>query len=303
MFDIDELNEKFSIEGELGFMELENDMIAATISNKYAEADIYLYGAHVASFKPHGTIDLLWLSPESSFEEGKPIRGGIPVCFPWFGPNKEDATKPMHGFGRLMYWEVVETGTTLQGETNICLQLESSEQTKVYWPYDFKAELFIVVGKKLSVTLKVTNNSYEVFKYGCALHSYYSVSSIENITIEGLDGVNYYDQLQGYKEECQKTPELKIEKAETRHYHNTETPVLINDPDFRRTIKVDKQGSRVTTVWNPGAEACAGITDMSDDAYQTFLCIEAVNSFDDTIRLAPGEIHETTAIIGLNEEE
>ena len=303
MFDIDELNEKFSIEGELGFMELENELIAATITNKYAEADIFLYGAHIASFKPYRTMGILWLSPQSDFEVGKPIRGGIPVCFPWFGVNKHDSTKPMHGFGRLMYWNVVETGTTSQGETSIRLQFESSEQTKVFWPYDFKAEFIVIVGKKLSATLKVTNTSSETFEYGCALHSYYSVSAIENITIEGLGGTSYYDQLQGGKEERQETPELKLEKAETRHYHNTEVPVLINDPYFGRTIKVDKSGSKVTTVWNPGAEACAGMADLPDESYHSFLCVETVNSFDDMIRLNPGQSFETSTIIGLNEEE
>ena len=299
MFDLDELNERFSIEGELGFMELENDLIAATISNKYAEADIYLYGAQIVSFRPIRTMDILWLSPQSNFEVGKPIRGGIPVCFPWFGVP-QDTTKPPHGFGRLMYWEVVETGTTPQGETKICLKLESSEQTKALWPHDFTAELIVVIGSKLQVTLKVTNTSLKVFEYGCALHSYYSVSSIENITLKGLGGTYYYDQLQGGKEEFQEAPELILQKAETRHYHDTESAVLIDDPYFGRTIKVEKEGSNVTTIWNPGAETCASIADLPDESYHSFLCVEAVNSFNNMIRLDSGESHETTAIIGLN---
>ncbi len=152
MTDIDELDEKFSIEGELGFAQLENDLIFATVSNKYADADICLYGAHVTSFRPHNTMDILWLSPLSSFQEGSPIRGGIPVCFPWFGLHKSDAGKPQHGFGRLLYWEVVETASLPNGETSIRLQLASSDETKTYWPHDFCADMTIQVGRKLKVS-------------------------------------------------------------------------------------------------------------------------------------------------------
>ena len=102
MINIDELEDKFSIEGEVGFSQLEGDLVYLSVWNKYADVDICLYGAHITNFKPYNTSEILWLSPTSYFEEGKPIRGGIPVCFPWFGPHKTDAEKPQHGFVRLM---------------------------------------------------------------------------------------------------------------------------------------------------------------------------------------------------------
>jgi len=300
MIDIDELDEKFSIEGEVGFAELENDLVFITVSNKYADADICLYGAHVTSFRPRNSMEMLWLSPESNFEVGQPIRGGIPVCFPWFGPHKTDPAKPMHGFGRLMYWELVETGTLPSGETKIRLQLTSSEATKAYWPYDFCAEMTITVGLTLIVTLKVTNTSNEPFEYTCALHTYYSLSAIENLSIEGLQGLTYFNQLTG-ENGVQEEAVLQIEEALTRHYLNTETPVTIADSAFRRRIKVDKTGSKVTTVWNPGAETCAKIGDLPDDGYETFVCVEATNAFDYPVKVAAGESFETSAIIGLEE--
>ena len=300
MIDIDELDEKFSIEGEVGFAELENDLIFITVSNKYADADICLYGAHITSFRLHNSIDLLWMSPESSFEVGTPIRGGIPVCFPWFGPHKTDPEKPQHGFARLMYWDVAEISTNTAGETVVRLQLNSSAETKAYWPHDFCAEMTIVVGKTLVATLKITNLSAESFDYTCALHSYFNLSAIESISIEGLKGTTYYNQLTG-ENGVQEEEILEIQGALTRHYLDTETPVVIADSAFRRRIKVDKSGSKVTTVWNPGAENCAKIGDLPDDGYETFVCVEATNAFDYPVRLAAGESFETSAIIGLEE--
>jgi glucose-6-phosphate 1-epimerase len=300
MIDIEELDEKFSIEGELGFAELEGDLVFITVSNKYADADICLYGAQVTSFRPHQSMDLLWMSHESNFEVGKAIRGGIPVCFPWFGPHPTDTKLPQHGFARLMYWDLVKTSTNASGETVIVMQLSSSEETKAYWPHDFVAEMSFTVGKKLAVNLKVLNTSAQAFSYGCALHSYYSLSALESVVLEGLQGRKYYNQLTG-ENEIQEDELLQISEAVTRHYLDIETPVVINDQAFRRRIKVDKAGSKVTTVWNPGEETCAQVGDLPDDAYETFVCVEATNAFDYQISLAPGESYETSAIISIDE--
>ena len=300
MIDIDSLEDKFSIEGELGFAELEYDLIYITVSNKYADADICLYGAHVTSFRPANQMDILWMSPQSHFQEGFPIRGGIPVCFPWFGPHKTDTEKPQHGFARLMYWDVKETASLPTGETLIKLQLDSSEKTKEYWPYDFCAEMEIIVGAKLTMNFRVENLSDETFEYTSALHSYFTISAIENISIEGLAKTSYHNQLTG-TDGFQEEEILKITEPTTRHYFNTEATCLIYDPVFRRAINVEKSGSKTTTVWNPGAEFCEKIGDLPDDSYHEFVCVETGNSYEDFVRLAPGETHETTAIIGLEE--
>ena len=298
--DTEEPNDKFSIEGELGFDEMEENMIFVSVSNKYAEADISLYGAHATRFKTHKTMDILWMSPESYFVEGRPIRGGIPVCFPWFGPHKTNSSKPQHGFARLMFWDVAETASLPGGETLVKLQLCSSEATKKYWPHDFCAEMTFIVGKTLTATLKVTNTSGEPFDYSAALHSYYTISSIDEIRISGLKNTSYFNQLDG-ENYTQESEFLDIKTAETRHYQNTIADCVIYDPLFGRGILVSKSGSNVTTIWNPGEETCAKIEDLPDDGFETFVCIEAVNAFTDVIKLAPGESHETSAIIGLLE--
>ena len=300
MIDLEKLEDKFSIEGEIGFAELEENMAFITIYNKYAEADICLYGGHITNYKTHKTVEMLWMSLESNFQEGLPIRGGIPVCFPWFGQHKTDTSKPQHGFARLMYWNVLETASQPDGETLVRLQLCSSPETKAYWDHDFCAELSVIVGKTLSVTLKVSNTSSTPFEYTSALHSYFSLSSVNEINIEGLQNTKYHNQLEP-GDFIQESQLLEIKKAETRHYYDTEATCIINDPYFNRRISVEKTGSKVTTVWNPGEETCKKIDDMPDDAFHTFVCVETVNAFNDAIKLAPGETHETTAIIGIIE--
>ncbi|PTN07235.1 glucose-6-phosphate 1-epimerase [Mangrovibacterium marinum] len=300
MIDTEHLNDTFGIEGELGFMEMEGDLVFVNIANKYADADICLYGAHVSSFRPVRTMDILWMSPASEYREGTPIRGGIPVCFPWFGPHKTNSSLPQHGFGRLMYWDVLATESLPNGETKLELILKSSEKTKAYWPHDFEAVMRFVVGAKLQVSLEVKNTGTEAFTYGCALHSYFAISDIAHIQIEGLQGLDYFDQLTGNTTKQQEEL-LQINEALTRHYQNTETPVVLADEGFRRRIRIEKAGSKVTTVWNPGEDSSKLIGDMPDDGFATFVCIEATNSFDFQIKLAAGESYETKLLIGLED--
>ena len=300
MTDIKNLNDQFGIEGELIITKAENGFIFLDIKNNFATASICLYGAHVTSYQPNNSQDILWMSQKSSFEIGKPIRGGIPVCFPWFGPHKSDPMKPQHGFGRLMVWEVIETGTKESGETFIELVLCSSVETKVYTPQDFCATITVLVGSKLEISLQVINQSNEVFDYTCALHSYYNVSAIEDIRISGLQGTHYHSQLiDAPNDFVQESQTIEIHNAETRHYHNTESTCIIEDPNFGRNIQVAKSGSKITTVWNPWAETCAQIGDLPDDGYKTFVCVETVNAFDNVISLQPGESHTTSAVMGL----
>ncbi len=294
---VDRLNEKFGIEAEIGFYE-EDEFVYAMLSNKFADASICLYGAHLVNYSPARNMEVLWMSPESSFKPGKAIRGGIPVCFPWFGPHETDESLPQHGFARIMNWDVIKTGSLPGGEIQISLQLCASDETKAYWPHDFCAEMIFTLSQHLKVSLKITNPSIKPIEYSCALHSYFSLSGIENIYISGLKNTPYQNQLDG-GDYIQEEELLRISEATTRHYYNTEATCVINDPIFNRRITVAKEGSKNTTVWNPWAKTCEQMSDVSDDAYETFVCLETVNNVGNIIHLQPGESHETTAIIGI----
>ncbi|MFA9388360.1 MAG: D-hexose-6-phosphate mutarotase [Prolixibacteraceae bacterium] len=296
--EIDLLNEQFSIEGEIGFSEQEGDLVYIDVINKYAEATISLYGAHIIQYNPYNTVDVLWMSPASNFEQGKAIRGGIPICFPWFGPHATDANLPAHGFARILPWNVTKTESSPKGETLITLELNSSEETLKYWPYSFKAELDISVGPQLKVELRITNTGQESFEYTSAIHTYFTISQISNIKIEGLQGASYYS---GFGKDIftQESEFIEIEKEENRRYVNTDSEIILHDPVFRRKIKTSKQGSKVTVVWNPWSETVKTMSDIPEDGYETFVCIEPANSYDDFVKLAPGEKHSTIGVIGL----
>ncbi|HNW52090.1 MAG TPA: D-hexose-6-phosphate mutarotase [Prolixibacteraceae bacterium] len=299
MVDIDKLDDRFGIEGELGFCEIDGDLIAMTIYNKFADVEICLYGAHITRYMPHGSFDVLWMSPDSFFEVGRPIRGGIPLCFPWFGPHPSDTSKPAHGFARLMYWDVVETTSLESGETRVKLQLVSNEETKAYWPFDFKAVLEVLVGRTLEVQLSITNTGSQDFDYSAALHSYFGVSGIENINIQGLQGARYYN---GFDTSLntQETELLEIHQEENRRYIDTSSDCVIEDPVFNQAIRISKKGSNVTVVWNPWEETSSKMEDLPDDGYEAFVCVEAVNAYNDIVQLRPGEEHTTATTIGFD---
>lgn len=298
--EIDKLNDQFSIEGELGFSEQEGDLIYIDVMNKYAEATISLYGAHIIQYRPHDQFDVLWISPNSSYEFGKAIRGGIPICFPWFGPHENNESFPAHGFARIMQWTVAKTESTPKGETCIILELNSTVETKKYWPFDFKAELDICIGSTLSVELRISNTGQNSFQYTSAIHTYFNVSEISNVQIDGLKGATYYSGFGG-ELFTQETDLIEISKEENRRYVNTESDIILHDSAFNRKIKTSKKGSRVSVVWNPWTETAKTFKDMPDDGYQTFVCIEPANSYDYFIQLAPGENHSTVGVIGLVE--
>ena len=302
MIDVDQLNDLYCVEGELGFSEMDGGLVFANVSNKYGDADICLYGAQATYFAPHGRYPILWLSPECIYEEGKAIRGGIPICFPWFGPHPTDSTKPQHGFGRLRYWSVKRSGTTEHGETFLILQLVDDEQTRALWDYSFCAEITFIVGKKLTVDFKVTNTDTKPFTYSEALHSYFSVSNSAEISVEGLQGTHFYD---GFGDELiqDNEPVITFDEGElNRRYVATHDACVINDEPLRRHIRVGKSGSSVTVVWNPSKEICEKAADFSDDSFEEFVCVEAANSYNHSIELAPGDEHILSTEIGLLEK-
>ncbi len=300
MMDINNLNAKFSIPGQLCLTKLENQFIALNITNNFADAQISLYGAQIISYTPKNEIDMLWLSPTSYFTEGKAIRGGIPVCFPWFGPHPSDQSKPQHGFGRILNWELAETRLTSKDEIEVKLRLQSSPATKSYWPFDFLAEITFLIGKTITVTLKVINQSDLPVEYSCALHTYLRVKEIQDCAILGLQDCLYQEDSEQIMH-TEKEAKLTINQEVDRNYTNTAGYYSLVDPNLNRTIRIHKTGSLITTVWNPGSQKSQSLKDMPDDGYKNFVCIEAVNALFNTIKLAPGEAHETSTKLELED--
>lgn len=293
---INKLNQKYAMGELITFKVGQGGLPVAVINNEFAQAEVSIYGAHVLKYQPNGQKDLLWMSPQSIYEVGKPIRGGIPLCFPWFGPHILDSTKPQHGFARLLTWEIISTTVFFEEKTQLVLGLESNDRTKELWPYDFKAQLKVDVGEKLEVTLSYTNMGAQSFICSDALHTYFNVSDIATVKIAGLQGVTYY---KGFEKEAtgkQAEPYLQIKQEENRRYIKHSGECIIDDAGLNRKIYVSKKGSNVTVVWNPWENA-RNIPDMPDDGYKTMICVEAVNAYEDVATVDPGKTFSVSTTI------
>ncbi|HQR74147.1 MAG TPA: D-hexose-6-phosphate mutarotase [Sulfurovum sp.] len=262
------------------------------IHNPHAHAKIALQGAHLFEYKAKGKPALLWCSDKAHFESGKAIRGGIPVCFPWFGKHKDDATLPQHGFGRTQEWTLVSQEEQADGSTSISLQLTPNAHTLSLWPFKFEATMHFSVGERLDVALEVKNTDSKPFELGAALHTYFLVSNIDNVSLYGFKDKVYYETLNNTKE-IQKS-ELIIDKEIDRVYMNPEKTIILQD-DTRKTT-IEQTGSNSTIVWNPWTEKSKQLADMNDEGYKTFVCIETANALEDVRVLQPLQVHRLQAV-------
>jgi D-hexose-6-phosphate mutarotase len=286
-----ELNKQFAIENNLKFVPGKGGWNYVHLENNGSTAFVSLYGAHVLHYTPAGGSDLLWNSGKSLFEAGKPIRGGVPICFPWFGPHATDPSKPMHGFARLSRWEVKQTTINQVGETELVLTLSDNAYTRSLWPFAFQAAFAVRLGKKLTLELAVFNSGNEPFTISEALHTYLRVGDSSKISIEGLEGSTYFDGTNNNTPVVQTSKLIEIKREENRRYINTAASCLLSDPILKRDIQIEKHNSNTTVVWNPWIETSRSMADMDNDGYQTMVCIEAANAFDNEISINPGEWH------------
>ena len=254
-------------------------------------ATVYDQGAHVASWTPFGHDPVLFVSRRSGFQVGTSIRGGIPVCFPWFGPGRTGEMTPAHGFARITEWHLDEQGQDDAGNAFASFSLtpqDVSEQLRESFPYEFSATLRMTVGSALCLDLRVTNTGDETFEIEEALHTYLSVGDATRVRVHGLDGVTYHDKVTG--EQRTQSGDLTITgETDAVFAHRGEVRVL--DPALGRTLVVSKEGSDSTVVWNPWQDKAVGMSDFADDEWQRMLCVEAGNVMGSPVRLAAGESH------------
>jgi D-hexose-6-phosphate mutarotase len=286
---VKQLNSQFGIKDILTFVEGKGEMAIAMISNDYASAQISLYGAHVMSFEPVDKDDVLMMSNKSIIEKGKPIRGGIPLCFPWFGPNSDDKSLPAHGFARLMDWTVKSAVQQASGSTQLVLTLSDSETTRRMWPFSFRCELTITVGESLDMSWTTFNTGRESISITSAMHTYFYTEDVTALSIKGLQGVTYLDALQQLSPVVEENEAIVIDKEVNRCYMDTDSECVIEDASLERTIRIRKMGSKSTVVWNPWVETAKNIADLGNNEYQEFVCVETANVHNNRITIASGE--------------
>jgi glucose-6-phosphate 1-epimerase len=290
-----ELNQHFAIGNHVQFKEIAEGMIVAEVTNQFALANIMLQGAHIATFQPRGEEPVIWLSPYAKFAPGKSIRGGVPVCWPWFGPHKTNSKLPGHGFARTVPWEIFETKALPEGSTYLRFGLIESDVSRAQWPYPSSVQLEVTVGKTLRVELVTHNAGSTAFELGEALHTYFQISDVAKMTIRGLEDCAYLDKVQDFAH-CTQKDGIVIESEVDRVYINTAADCVIEDKGLKRAIRIAKQGSMSTVVWNPWVEKAKEMGDLGDDGYRSMVCVESGNARDNVVVLAPGETHKLVAV-------
>jgi glucose-6-phosphate 1-epimerase len=258
---------------------------------------MYLHGAHVTSWKPAGNDEVLFLSTKSRWQEAQAIRGGIPICFPWFRAKADDPKAPAHGFVRTRSWQLESIVEDKSG-VSVSMSIESDQQTRRWWPADFRLLHRVVFGPKLTLELICSNTGKTGLRFEEALHTYNRVADVANVRLEGLDAVHFLDNTDSNVAKVQHG-DVTIASAIDNAFLGTQNDVDLIDPELRRHIRLEKANSLTTVVWNPWREGAARLGDLGDGEWTQFLCVEASNILAASVTLAPGEEHKMTAVLSV----
>jgi glucose-6-phosphate 1-epimerase len=280
---LDDLNALFA-NGLVSFHAGNGNLTCARIATSHCTGEVYLHGAHVTAFQPVGHQPVLWMSQSSCFEDKKPIRGGIPICFPWFGSHAADSTLPAHGYARIKPWDVAAVGKTASGGAKLELQTEIDP---------FRLCLAVTFAETLDIELQVTLplEATGLSTYEEALHTYLTVGDIRQVEIDGLSHVQYLDKVGEVAKREASMSSIHFEGETDRVYQNTRTTVTLIDPVLKRRLEISKWGSDSTVVWNPWIDKSKRMPDFGDDEWPGMACIETANIRPNHIELEPGQIH------------
>lgn len=290
-----ELNAQFGIAGQLGFRKDASGLIVAEISNTQATASLCLQGAHLMAWQPNSqSIPVVWLSRDTKLAEGKSIRGGVPVCWPWFGAHASDASLPAHGFARTVPWEIIETGTEANGATRLSLRLLASAKTRVQWPHEARLELKVIVGETLRMELSTENIGASDLVISEALHTYFRIGDIGSARVTGLSGCEFCDKVGGSSLKKQQGA-ISFSAETDRVYINTTGECVIEDALLNRKIRIAKSGSLSTVVWTPWIDKAGKMGDMGQpDGWREMVCVESANALDNWVKITAGARHTLT---------
>jgi glucose-6-phosphate 1-epimerase len=257
------------------------------IDHPSCRARVALHGAQVMEWQPAGSAPVLYCSPETVLREGKAIRGGIPVCWPWFNAHPTNPSKPAHGIARNRFWELTDSQDG--GESvELRFELKPDDATRAIWDHEFHAIVEIRLGAELHVSLTTHNTGSTPFRMTGALHTYLAVDDIAKVSVAGLDGAPFLETAGGRREDSVQAGEVRIEGEVDRIYTSCSAVIV---RDGVRSIQIHKHGSASTIVWNPGPEKAAKLGDLPAADFQRFLCVEAANAPGAEVTVGPGEHH------------
>jgi glucose-6-phosphate 1-epimerase len=248
-------------------------------------AEIYLHGGQVTHFQKNGEKPLLFCSQLSRFQNDSPIRGGVPVIFPWFGAREGQETA--HGFARLADWELHESLALPDGGVTLRFHLPEIPESSTWRP--FSLVLIVTVTEKLKMDLVVTNQAPDAdFTFENCLHTYFAVGDISSVVVKGLKNARYIERQEYHAEKPDPAEQIDIKGELDRTYLDTPTPVEILDSSLKRRIRVEKTGSLSTVVWNPWVARAHQMADFGDEDYKQMICVESGNVGRNRVTLQPG---------------
>lgn len=302
----DDLNARHGISGAVEFEMSPLGGIVCKLQHAGAIATVALQGGQVLDWQAAGYGAMLWLSPHAKLGTGRAVRGGIPVCWPWFGPPPDGlpatsgATWPQHGFARTALWHLSATGSTDAG-AQVSLALQSGGAGSSSWPHRAEVILTVVLGEGLDLTLQTRNTGPNPFTLTQALHTYFCVGDIDSVAVERLDGHAFHDAVAlgpatAISEHLRsQSGGVLFDREVDRIYIHQVGPVSIIDRQLRRHIEIIKNGSASTVVWNPWKDKADRLGDLGEDGYRQLVCVETANTIYDPVRLAPGAQASMTA--------
>lgn len=285
---IEQLNRDHGIADRVKFIEGEGEFPFIRVNHAKASALISIYAGQVLSYQPVGqTDDLMFLSKRAYYQPGKAIKGGVPICWPWFGPDPEGKGRPAHGFVRNRMWNVIETAITANGDAKVILGLTDNPETQAIWPHAFNLRLEITVSETLKLELVTHNTGDQAMTITQAFHTYFNIGDIHQTRVSGLEGRQYIDKVDGSQQKTQ-AGAVTINSEVDRIYLDVSNALVIEDGARKRQINITSQGSKTAVVWNPWAKISAEMGDLQDDDYLRLLCVETTNAATDIITIQPG---------------
>ena len=269
------------------------------ITTAQAEAHVYPHGAQVTHFAPVGQRPVLFVSAQSWFKGGKPIRGGVPVIFPWFGTRQGHPEAPAHGFARTRSWTAESIHRQPDGQVVLSFRLEGDAETRALWgePHDWVLRHRITVGAALAMELEIENRGTAPLRCEEALHTYFRVSGVGAIQVGGLENTEYYDKADGMRRKRQADQPIRFAQETDRTHVNTPGACVIDDPGWRRRIVIEKSRADSTVVWNPWIAKAKAMPDFGDDEWPAMVCVETGNVADNALEIAPGARHLMRTVV------
>jgi glucose-6-phosphate 1-epimerase len=293
---IDALNRRLGIPGIAQVVSGSGGLPKVRITTGSSAAEIYLHGAQVTSWQPAGAEEAIFLSEHSHWQDGRAIRGGIPICFPWFRAKADDPQAPAHGFVRTREWRLDSLTAEENGSVIVTCSTESDESTRRWWPHEFRLVHRVTVGQALRLELIASNIGSAPLRFEEALHTYFRVGEARNVRVRGLDQVKYLDNADGNREKVQ-SGEVVFNAMTDNAYLNTLSAPELVDPTLNRTMRTDKENSATTVVWNPWQQGAASLSDLGDDEWRRMACVEASNILGSAVWLVPGQEHTLRATL------